>query len=245
ATLLHDDVVDNAEIRRSKKAARSIWGNEISVLVGDYLFAVSFQYLSNLEDPELVKALSGATTTMARGEIIQLGRDNATSTEKDYLDIILYKTASLMGSSMSIGGMIGGADQEQKKALYDCGIEIGMAFQMVDDALDYDIGNVDLGKEQGTDLKERKITLPLSHLLEKASKADKNIVKGILNCDIITDEHVVQVCQLMKQYGSAEYTLRQAQKHADDAKNKLIKIPKNEYRTGIEQLADFIIRRKK
>ena len=186
ATLLHDDVVDNAELRRSRKAARSIWGNEISVLVGDYLFSISFQHMAGLKDNALIEALSSATTKMARGEIIQLDRDNSNTSEQEYLEIIYYKTASLMGTSMLIGGISNGVDADTEDALYRCGTNIGMAFQLVDDALDYDIGNTKLGKQQGTDLKERKITLPLSHLLENSSVNDKRKIKAILATDKIT-----------------------------------------------------------
>ncbi len=245
ATLLHDDVVDNADIRRSKKAARSIWGNELSVLVGDYLFTVSFKYMAELGDLELITALSSATTKLAQGEIIQLDRDNQTATEEEYLKIIDYKTASLIGVSMQIGGMLGGADAKQKLALHDCGTNIGMAFQIVDDALDYDVGNIELGKQPGTDLKERKITLPLSHVLENGSALDRNTINGILDADIITDDHVKQVYHLMKEYGSIKYSLQRARTYAEKAKACLEIIDESQYKTAIKLLADFIIDRKK
>lgn len=244
ATLLHDDVVDNADLRRSKKAARSIWGNEASVLVGDYLFTVSFQYLAEFQDPELIKILSLATTAMARGEIIQLTRTNADAKEEDYLKIIHYKTASLIGTAMSLGAKLAGADQAVISKLYDCGRNIGMAFQMIDDALDYDIKGAKTGKEVGTDFKERKITLPLSHLIEKADEDDLRSVKAIMETNQITDEDVKQVCSLMDKYGSIAYTLNRAQQYSDDAKACLVKLPDNVYRTSIHQLADFIISRK-
>lgn len=244
ATLLHDDVVDNADLRRSKKAARSIWGNEASVLVGDYLFTVSFQYLADLEDPELIKILSRATTTMARGEIIQLERDNRTATEGDYLKIIEYKTASLLGTAMGLGAKIAGASTSERDLLYQCGINMGMAFQMIDDALDYAIIEAKTGKDIGTDLKERKITLPLSHLIDRAEGSDKTVVSDILDKDLITDEHVRQVHELMNRYGSIQYTQNQAEQYAEKAKENVAGLSNSVYKTGIMQLADFIISRK-
>ncbi len=244
ATLLHDDVVDNADLRRNKKAARSIWGNEASVLVGDYLFTVSFQYLADFEDPELIKILSLATTAMARGEIIQLERNNAEATEEDYLKIIHYKTATLIGTAMSLGAKIAGGDEAACEKLYQCGLNLGMAFQMIDDALDYNITEAETGKDIGTDLKERKITLPLSHLIDKAESKDKKEVLDILEKDIITDEDVIRVFNLMKKYGSIDYTLERAKGYSEATKSSISDLPDNDYRRSITHLADFIISRK-
>lgn len=242
ATLLHDDVVDNADLRRSKQSARSIWGNEASVLVGDYLFTVSFKHLAAMESMELVHSLSRSTTMMARGEIFQLVRSNESATEEDYIEIVLHKTASLMGAAMEMGGILAGAGKAQQDALYECGKCVGIAFQMVDDALDYRLEN-DIGKAQGTDLKERKITLPLSHLLESASTEDQERVLDILDEDEITDDHVTEVAGLIQKYGSVDYTLQRAQEYVDQAKASLSILPENRYRQGLEQLADFVVRR--
>ena len=227
ATLLHDDVVDNADLRRSKQSARSIWGNEASVLVGDYLFTVSFKSLATLKEMDLVHALSRCTTMMARGEILQLVRDNEDASEEGYLEIIHHKTASLMGVAMEMGAIIGGGDASQVKALYDVGHAVGMAFQLVDDALDYQLDNAALGKEQGTDLKERKITLPLSHLLQSASET----------------ENIAFVAQMMEEKGSVAYTLSRAQDYIDLAEKALKTLPQNEYSKGIFELANFVISR--
>lgn len=245
ATLLHDDVVDNAELRRSRKAARSIWGNEASVLVGDYLFTISFKFLAEFANTELIKELSHGTTLMARGELIQLERDNENTSEEEYLQIIHYKTASLIGTAMKLGGMIARADVDRQKDLYDCGINIGMAFQIIDDALDYDLKNAATGKEIGTDLKERKITLPLNHLLESASDKDKRFVLNILNQDIITDDHVEAVVALIQKYDTISYVLQRAKNYSEAAKSNLVCFPDSEYKKSICDLADFVISRKK
>lgn len=243
ATLLHDDVVDNAELRRSKKSARSIWGNEASVLVGDYLFTVSFKYISAFKNHDIVETLSVATTQMARGEILQLTRDNAETTEAEYMEIIFHKTASLMAAAMEIGATIGGATQEQRTALYECGKNIGIAFQLIDDALDYDIGNQKLGKPIGVDLKERKITLPLSHLLKNATKTKKEVVLDILDKDDINDDDVKEVQKLMEEYQSITYTIDRSKFFIDSALEQLKILPENKYRDCIEALANFIVYR--
>ncbi|MBT4643651.1 MAG: polyprenyl synthetase family protein [Deltaproteobacteria bacterium] len=245
ATLLHDDVVDNADLRRSQKSARTIWGNEASVLVGDYLFGYAFYYLGTLKNMRLVEILSNTSTLMARGEIKQLTRNNQMTTEAEYLDIIYYKTASLMETAMQIGCILGGGSETEQEALLQCGRNIGMAFQLVDDALDYDISNKDLGKEQGVDLKERKITLPLSHLIETVSQAEKSEIEEIMSAAEITDHHVQRICQLMVLHRSGEYTLEQAQVYVKKAKNALDTIADNKYKTSIEQLSEFIVFRKK
>ncbi|PCI27190.1 MAG: polyprenyl synthetase, partial [SAR324 cluster bacterium] len=244
ATLLHDDVVDNADLRRSKKSARTIWGNEASVLVGDYLFTVSFKYLAAFKNLRMVEELSKATTLMARGEILQLTRSNDSATEEDYLEIVYHKTASLMGAAMALGVISAKGTEEQQQAFYDCGKHIGMAFQLIDDALDYDLDNQSLGKQQGADLKERKITLPLSHLLKTASETDREIVLDILDEDEITDAHVLCVGKLVQKYGSAEYTKKRAEDYINQAKKDLTLVPQNEYRKSIDKLADFIVFRK-
>jgi len=243
ASLLHDDVIDNADLRRSKKTARTIWGNEASVLVGDYLFAFSFKYLGSLQNPQISEVLSITATQMTSGEIKQLSLENSVATEQDYLDIIFHKTASLMSASMEIGAILGGGKDDEQRILAECGKSIGMAFQLVDDALDYDIYNFETGKNQGTDLKERKITLPLNHLLKTANATEKSEVEGILDADIITDQHVERVCKLIAKYGSNKYTLDRAITYTNEVK-KLLKIfPNNKYRQAIEQLAEFIVYR--
>ena len=244
ATLLHDDVVDNADLRRSKKSARSIWGNEASVLVGDYLFTVSFKYLAQIDNMRMVKELSAATTYMARGEILQLTRSYETASIEDYLEIVFHKTASLMGAAMAMGGISTNCTEEQRAALYECGKQIGMAFQLVDDALDYEVQNEKLGKNRGTDLKERKITMPLSHLLKNTSDADRESVLDILDEEVITDDHVEEVSRLIGQYKSCEYTIEQAEKYIESAIDALNTIPENVYRDGIVNLARFVVDRK-
>ncbi len=243
ATLLHDDVVDHADLRRSKKSARSIWGNEASVLVGDYLFTVSFQHLANLGRMDLVEALARCTTLMARGEILQLVRSNETATEAEYLEIVFHKTASLMGVAMQMGALIAGAEAELAQRFYACGKAIGMAFQLVDDALDYQVDSQATGKEQGTDLKERKVTLPLSHLLEQAGAEVRKEVVAILEAPEITPGHMARVVELMRQYGSVEYTRQRAEGFIEQALALLSPLAQNPCTRSMADLARFVVAR--
>ena len=245
ATLLHDDVVDHADLRRAKKTARSIWGNEASVLVGDYLFSISFKFLSVLKNHRAVASLSNATTQMACGEILQLSRSNENATEEEYIEIVVHKTASLMAAAMEIGAILGGCGERQQKVFYDCGMHIGIAFQMIDDALDYDLGNSEIGKSIGTDLKERKITLPLSHLIQNASQDHRRFVLQVLEEEEITNGHVAEVCELIDIYRSVPYTKSRAQRYAELACSGLERLPESRYRKSIRQLAEFIVSRKK
>jgi len=245
ATLLHDDVVDNADLRRSQKSARTIWGNEASVLVGDYLFGFAFQNLAALQSLRLIDILSNTSTLMARGEIRQLTRNNQITSEADYLDIIYYKTASLMEAAMQIGCILGGGSTSDEEAMRVCGRNIGMAFQLVDDALDYDIRNLELGKQAGVDLKERKITMPLSRLMDIATSSEADEVRRILSGFEITDDHVRRVSGLIGHYETDAYTRNQAAMYAERAKETLRPITISRYRTSIEQLADFIVFRNK
>ncbi|MDT8446169.1 MAG: polyprenyl synthetase family protein [bacterium] len=243
ATLLHDDVVDNADLRRSKQSARSIWGNEASVLVGDYLFTVSFRELAKLDRMELVHSLSRSTTLMAKGEILQLIRSNDSATEADYLEIVLHKTATLMGCAMEMGALLAGGSPEQAADYYEIGKNIGMAFQIIDDALDYRMDATDLGKDQGMDLKERKITLPLSHLLLVADEAHQEQVLDVLDEEVITDEHVRQIAGLVEQYKVVDYCLGRADDYVKLAQKDLAKMPQNRFTESIGQLAGYVVRR--
>ena len=242
ATLLHDDVVDHAETRRSKESARSIWGNEASVLVGDYLFTLSFKYLASFQNIKVIETLSSATTMMARGEILQLVRSFESITLEEYLNIVKHKTASLMGAAMKIGGIMGGANSDEQNSLYECGECLGIAFQMVDDTLDFSTKHK-IGKDTGTDLKERKITLPLSHLIENANSEELKIVMTILDEIKITDKHVTIVKDLIHKNGSLEFTLAKAEEYIQKAIGYLERLPDNVYRKSIEHLAAFLVYR--
>jgi octaprenyl-diphosphate synthase len=242
ATLLHDDVVDQADLRRQQAAARTIWGNEASVLTGDYLLSMAFHQLTTLGNLELLKLMSDTTTMMARGELLQLTRSFNSANEQEYLEIITNKTACLFAAATQMGGTLAGLPFNQTKALYDYGMQIGLAFQIVDDVLDYSDSNR-TGKPVGTDLQERKITLPLSHLLDKASPRDHQRIKQILTATTITMDDVVHVIRLMERYQSLHYALESGRQFVAQAQRNLQSLPNNRIRHTLEQIADFIVQR--
>ena len=244
ATLLHDDVVDNAPLRRGKSSANMVFGNEASVLVGDYLFAKSFKILSALNNSEIIKAYSDATTLMAEGEVKELVKTaDVKTTEEDYLDIIIKKTAVLFACASQAGAIIAGKENDCIKNLYDYGLNIGIAFQLMDDALDY-ISDEEFGKFIGNDLKEGKLTLPLIHAMERADKKEKDIISKIIYKKKLTPKDLKTVLGLVKNYGSIDYTLSKAKDAVEKAKNNLNAFPDSEYKTSLIDIANYIIERK-
>ncbi len=244
ATLLHDDVVDNAPLRRGKSSANIVFGNEASVLVGDYLFAKSFKILSALDDSEIIKAYSDATTLMAEGEVKELVKTaDVKTTEEDYLDIIIKKTAVLFACASQAGAIIAGKDHNCIKNLYDYGLNIGIAFQLMDDALDY-ISDEEFGKFIGNDLKEGKLTLPLIHALERADKKEKDTISKIIYKKKLTVKDLKTVLGLVKSYGSINYTISKAKDAVEKAKESLGIFSDSEYKTSLMDIANYIIERK-
>ena len=244
ATLLHDDVVDNAPLRRGKSSANMVFGNEASVLVGDYLFAKSFKILSALNNSEIIKAYSDATTLMAEGEVKELVKTaDVKTTEEDYLDIIIKKTAVLFACASQAGAIISGKENDCIKNLYDYGLNIGIAFQLMDDALDY-ISDEEFGKFIGNDLKEGKLTLPLIHAMERADKKEKDIISKIIYKKKLTAKNLKTVLGLVKSYGSIDYTILKAKEAVEKAKNNLNAFPDSEHKTSLIDIANYIIERK-
>lgn len=244
ATLLHDDVVDNAEMRRSQKAAHCLWGKDASVLVGDYLFAVVFEQLTELKQLEVLETMSDTTALMAKGEILQLARPSHSLDEAEYFEIIVNKTACLFASALKIGAILVGAPDSAKQALYDYGMAIGLAFQIVDDALDYMKEQTHTGKLLGIDLKERKMTLPLIHLMQTASAADKAYLEAMLLAEAITEDDIQKVSSMMEGYGSTQYALEMAQQYAKTAQTTLKVLPPSPSKQILNEIAEFIVIRR-
>ncbi len=244
ATLLHDDVVDNAPLRRGKSSANVIFGNEASVLVGDYLFAKSFKILSGFKDGDIIKAYSDATTLMAEGEVKELVKTADVKTiEKDYLDIIIKKTAVLFACASKIGAIIAGNKEDYAMRLYEYGLNIGIAFQLMDDALDY-ISGEEFGKFIGNDLKEGKLTLPLIHALEMADEKEKDIISKIIYKKKLAAKDLSTVLTLVEGYGSIEHTVLKAKEAVEKAKKNLDIFPDSIYKRGLFDIANYIIERK-
>ncbi len=242
ATLLHDDVVDGAETRRARQAVCRIWGNEASILSGDYLFAMAFYNFSKMRNVEVLRLLSDTTTRMARGELLQMARSFEACDEEEYFEIIINKTACLFATAIKIGALLAGGALDSADRLYEYGMALGIAFQIVDDALDY-TDEYKTGKPVGGDLQERKITLPLSQLLEKANKSDRRRLDKILTNQVIEKPQIEEVVNMMKNYGSIQYTLDCSRKYAFEAKRSLEKFPESSLRQTLFKLANFIVSR--
>jgi len=243
ATLLHDDVVDDADLRRARKAARKIWGNQASVLVGDYLLATAFRSLTLLGEISVLETISATTSLMAKGEILQLVRSYESATEQEYLDIVIHKTACLFAAAAKIGATFGGADPAQQEALYQYGNDIGIAFQIIDDALDYVEERSQVGKPLGMDLKERKVTLPLSRLMKIAPPAQKDALQAILKKEEIGDDDVHAVVAMMAEHAVLPYTLEEARKFSARGIGHLAALPDLPERHTLQALADFVVDR--
>jgi len=242
ATLLHDDVVDGAETRRAKQAACKLWGNEVSVLSGDYLLAMAFYRLTKLRNPKVLELMSDTTTRMARGELLQLTRSFKSVNEEEYLEIIINKTACLFATAIKTGALLAGASENSVNLLHDYGMAIGVSFQIVDDALDYS-DEVKTGKPVGGDLQERKITLPLSHLLEKVNVSDKKRLHSILYQTEIEKQQIDEVIGLMQSYGSITYAINHAKQYAAEAQRSIESFPKTDFKQSLLDIADYIVSR--
>ncbi|MCL4542732.1 MAG: polyprenyl synthetase family protein [Deltaproteobacteria bacterium] len=244
ATLLHDDVVDNAPLRRGRSSANMVFGNEASVLVGDYLFARSFKILSSLGNMDVTRAYSEATTLMAEGEVKELVKTaDIKTTEDEYLDIIIKKTAVLFACASQVGAIVSSKNDEYGQNLYNYGLNIGIAFQLMDDTLDY-ISDEEFGKFIGNDLKEGKLTLPLIHSIERCLKEEKDMVSEIIYKKKLGKTDLKTVLKLVKNYDSINYTISKAKAAVSKAKDNLDVFPDSGYKKGLIDIADYIIERK-
>ncbi len=243
ATLLHDDIVDESELRRGKDTANEVWGNAASVLVGDFLYSRAFEMMIKPESMRIMTILSKATNEIAQGEVLQLlNCQNAALTEAEYYQVIERKTAVLFQAATQIGGILSEVDNTQEKALKDYGLYLGNAFQIIDDVLDYQSDAATMGKEVGDDLSEGKTTLPMIYALANTSGADKQLLEdAINNADNSKIQQVIAILQSVKAF---EYTREQAQKSADLAKQSLSIIKDSEYKDALIALCNLSLQRK-
>lgn len=226
ATLLHDDVVDESDMRRGRPAARTIWGNQASVLVGDFLLGQAFLMMVESGDLEALGVLSRAAAVIAEGEVFQLAKaGDLSTTPQDYEKIIHAKTATLFEAATEVGAMAGGADSAARKALAAYGRELGMAFQLVDDVLDYGGARGALGKNTGDDLREGKMTLPIILALQSATAAERRTIESALGNPGSGDAELAEIGGILTQYGTLRDTMAKAERHAEAARTALADIP--------------------
>lgn len=246
ATLLHDDVVDETTLRRGRQTVNSKWGNDASILVGDYLIAQSLALLADDVDPVIFKAFSKAAKLLVEGGLLEFSNARDIQvTEKHCMDVIYRKTASMMALSCHLGGLIAEAGTEQKEALIAFGDHFGMAFQLMDDLMDYDASPEVLGKPPGTDFKEGHVTLPLHHLYHHSQNGLREEIEQFIQNDKLSDKELEYIVDRMREGQALEYTFRQACIQMDRAKSAIrsTSFPVPEYKDALLAVADFIIGR--
>ncbi len=244
ATLLHDDVVDNAHLRRGNASANTLWGNEASVLVGDFLFSKSFSLMVADGDLDILRVLSGATTTIAEGEVLQLiCTSDLEMTDERYVEVIESKTAILISAACRAGAILGKATLAQEEALAQFGMNLGIAFQLMDDTLDYIASEEQFGKSIGHDLEEGKITLPLIRTLSLCTAEEREDIAGIVEQEQFNPEDFARVLRYVQQYGGIEYTIEAARQRITLGKAQLACFPDSPVKVALIELADYTVSR--
>jgi octaprenyl-diphosphate synthase len=242
ATLLHDDVVDGSDLRRGRNTANHVFGNEASVLVGDYLYSRAFQMMVELGDLRIQEVMANATNTIAEGEVLQLmNAHDPETTEQRYLDVIYRKTAKLFEAGAQMAAILSGSPREVEQAMVEYGRHLGTAFQLVDDALDYKSTAEELGKNLGDDLAEGKPTLPVIYALANAPAAEAARLREAIENGGIDD--LDQITRLIETSGGLEYTAGMARREKVLAVEALDLLPGSKYRDALVSLADFAVAR--
>ena len=246
ATLLHDDVVDSATLRRGLASANTLWGNEASVLVGDFLFSKSFSLMVGVGSLDILRVLSGATTVIAEGEVMQLlCTGELDLTEEQYTDVIRSKTAILMSAACEAGAILGEATQNQQQALADFGMDLGIAFQLMDDILDYVATEEEFGKSIGHDLEEGKSTLPLIHTLRNCTASERTVIASVVELDEMSLDDFRAVSSLVRKYGGIDYTILKARYYVDRCQSHLDLFAHSPVREALRSLSEYVVTRSK
>lgn len=246
ATLLHDDVVDSATLRRGIASANTLWGNEASVLVGDFLFSKSFSLMVGVGSLDILRILSDATTIIAEGEVMQLlCTGEIDLTEEQYINVVRSKTAILMSAACEAGAVLGAVSAQQQQALADFGMDLGIAFQMMDDTLDYIATEEEFGKSIGHDLEEGKITLPLIHTLRLCTADERAAIEAVIDKDEMSLDEFRHISGLVKQYGGITYTTDAAKRYISSCIAHLDRFEAGLVRDAMSQLAEYVVTRSK
>jgi octaprenyl-diphosphate synthase len=244
ATLLHDDVVDESAMRRGKSTARMIWGNQASVLVGDFLLGQAFKMMVDAGSMDALDVLATAATVIAEGEVMQLSAaKNMETTEDDYLAVIRAKTAALFAAAAEVGPIVAGESKAMRNALKSYGMNLGLAFQLVDDVLDYGGTTADLGKNTGDDFREGKITLPVILAYRRGSDEERAFWKRAIEEGQSSDENLAIALGLIKKYGSLADTITRARHYGTIARDALAPLPDTPLKAALLEVIDFCIER--
>jgi octaprenyl-diphosphate synthase len=244
ATLLHDDVVDESALRRGKVSANLMWGNKPSVLVGDFLFSRAFQLMVETENLAVLDILAGASAIIAEGEVMQLkSTNNLSVTEAHYLDVVSAKTAALFAAAAESGALLSGQGRDFVAGMRAYGDNLGIAFQLVDDALDYSGRQALMGKTVGDDFREAKMTLPIILAHARAADADKPFWKRVIETGNQTESDLDRAITLIEQTGAMQETMTRARAYADKAKAALKVMPESGIKRALADIADFCVER--
>lgn len=243
ATLLHDDVVDNSDLRRGKDTANARWGNAPSVLVGDFLYSRAFQVMVEIGSMDIMQVISNATNVIAEGEVLQLlNAKNPDTTEDSYMQVILGKTAMLFEAATESGAILADCSTEQREALRLYGRHLGIAFQLIDDVMDYLSTAEEMGKNVGDDLAEGKPTLPLIHAMREGNDEERQLIRQAIRKGGLED--LEPIMAIVRQTGAITYTQTRAQEEADKAIAALDVLADSSFKDTLKQLADIAVKRK-
>lgn len=242
ATLLHDDVVDGSDLRRGKDTANAVWGNAASVLVGDYLYSTSFEMMVRLQSMRVMEVMSKTTTAIAEGEVLQLlNINNAATTEAKYLEVVWRKTAILFSAAAQLGAIVAEASPQFETSLTGYGMHLGMAFQLIDDALDYKADPETLGKNLGDDLAEGKPTLPLIYAMQQGNAKDASVIRKSIEEG--NRQAFAKVYEIVESTRAIAYTEKRAREEADRAIQSLSPLPPSDFKDAMVAMAQFSVQR--
>ena len=244
ATLLHDDVVDESALRRGRAAANVVWGNKSSILVGDFLFSRAFQLMVETGSLQVLGVLSNAAAVIAEGEVMQLRSSrNLSMREVDYLQVITAKTAELFAAAAEAGAMLAGASQAEWRAMREYGNNLGIAFQLVDDALDYSGRQAVMGKSVGDDFRESKVTLPIVLTLKRASEEERRFWRKTIEVSAQEEGDLTRAIEYLERGGALAETIERARAYARAAREALSLTPDGEIKSALAEIADFVVER--
>jgi octaprenyl-diphosphate synthase len=242
ATLLHDDVVDESDLRRGRETANTLFGNAASVLVGDFLYSRAFQMMVSVNDMRVMAVLSDTTNRIAEGEVLQLlNSHDADTDEARYFTVIRYKTAELFQAAARLGSIIAGANPLQEEALASYGLKLGLAFQLIDDVLDYSGDSEQTGKNVGDDLAQGKVTLPLIQAMSAAQENDRRLIRDAIKQGGRSALH--EIARIVKETGALDYVKQRALVEAEAAKAEIVAIPNSNYKECLINLCEFAVAR--
>jgi octaprenyl-diphosphate synthase len=244
ATLVHDDIIDESELRRGRDAVHTRWGNHVTVLFGDFLYLKSMSLALSQDCLDVIRLLCDVTLRIVEGEIYQLTKNGVVDlSEEEHFDIVRRKTAFLFAGSAKIGAMLGPSTRDQQDALWDYGLNIGMAFQVIDDLLDFTGEELTLGKPVGGDLREGKMTLPVIHLYSRGDAATQAFLRRVLDARHVTLEEWQRIRTLLAQARSIEYARSAAFEFVERAKKALNAFPPSDARDALLYLPDYVVSR--